>query len=166
MPRWIERDEAVRRIEAAGATACPLCDAAAADHGLTIATTEEAVVVLTPYPRFWGHLLVISRAHVLTFTDLPDATWATMNTLTLRAARLLESTLAPTRCYVASLGVARDDLPMSFPHIHLHVIPVDDDALRPADVFTWRHGVMEAEAEEWEGLAERLRAAWAAGTPG
>jgi diadenosine tetraphosphate (Ap4A) HIT family hydrolase len=51
---------------------------------------------------------------------------------------------------------------MSFPHFHIHVLPVyDTDArARPAHVLSWSAGVLVYEDAEAAALAERLRAAW------
>ena len=66
--------------------------------------------------------------------------------------------LAPARCYVASLGTDAD-VPMSSPHVHLHVVPVERDE-RPRDVLTWEHGVLVPSDVDLADLAARLRAAW------
>ena len=86
--------------------------------------------------------------------------WAAASALAREAAIAAEGALDPARCYVAALGTSEAGLPMTFPHLHLHVIPVPDARLRPREVLTWQNGVLDAEEAEWEALAESLRAAW------
>jgi hypothetical protein len=60
--------------------------------------------------------------------------------------------------FVAALGSAVQR-PMSFPHVHLHVVPLADDD-RPADVFTWENGVyVFDDAAEERAMHARLAAA-------
>ncbi|HEX5098724.1 MAG TPA: hypothetical protein VFV94_04460 [Polyangiaceae bacterium] len=57
---------------------------------------------------------------------------------------------------------ASAQLPMSFPHFHVHVLPVYEtgDGARPAHVFSWSAGVLVYEDAEAGELARTLRAAW------
>jgi diadenosine tetraphosphate (Ap4A) HIT family hydrolase len=108
----------------------------------------------------WGHALVLSKQHVTSFSELSAAHWREMSEQARRAAFAVERALAPARCYVASLGTSEADVPITSPHLHLHVVPVYDPDDRPSRVLTWEHGVLEAELSEWHALAESLRAAW------
>jgi len=56
---------------------------------------------------------------------------------------------------------------MSFPHFHIHVLPVydTDERARPAHVFSWSAGVLVYEDDEAHALSERLREAWERGRP-
>jgi len=53
-------------------------------------------------------------------------------------------------------------LPMSFPHHHVHVLPLFDggEGDRPSEVLTWRHGVWLYPPEEARELADTLRRDW------
>jgi hypothetical protein len=51
---------------------------------------------------------------------------------------------------------------MSFPHYHLHVIPIyeDDERARPARVLSWTSGVVVYEDDEAASLVSDLVRAW------
>ncbi len=49
---------------------------------------------------------------------------------------------------------------MTFPHVHLNVIPVDEPGARPRDVLTWQNGVMAGTPREWADLERALSGAW------
>lgn len=74
-----------------------------------------------------------------------------------------ERALRSARCYVASLGAASDDLPMTSPHLHLHVIPIYKAEDKPSAVLTWDRGVTIADEEEWAELHRILLGAWEPG---
>jgi diadenosine tetraphosphate (Ap4A) HIT family hydrolase len=160
VPHVIPRDEAIARIEGLrGAQTCVVCALFEGRFGdpLVVARGERASVLLPRYAVRWGHALVAIHHHVEAFTELEDAAWLEASALALAAARAIEHELAPLRCYVASLGTARSDLPMTSPHLHLHVIPTYDPEDRPSAVLTWEHGVTVAEESEWSALLERLQ---------
>lgn len=163
MPRLIPKDEAVAQItRELGGRACVMCALAQqAGPPATIARGQWSKVIASRYPRAWGHLLVVLDAHVTRFSDLSAPQWAEATELARLAARLLERLEEPARCYVASLGAGRVGIPMSSPHLHLHVIPVDDPDVSPARMLSWDDGVWAAEPQEWEALFERLRHGWA-----
>jgi hypothetical protein len=93
-----------------------------------------------------------------------DETWAAYEALQRAAwgaSRALAAVVAPRRVWIAALGSA-DPLPMSSPHVHVHVIPVTacgEDA-RPARVLTWSNGVTVLDDDEATGLASSLSLAW------
>ncbi|MBX3272575.1 MAG: HIT domain-containing protein [Sandaracinaceae bacterium] len=125
-----------------------------------LARSAHAVAVLARFPVRWGHVLVVLSEHHESLEATPLDAWLDAASLAHAAARALERVLAPSRSYIASLGTSEPDLPMTFPHVHLHVIPVEERGARPADVFTWKDGVLEASAAEWTALEEALLAAW------
>ncbi|MNC96194.1 hypothetical protein D3C83_134980 [compost metagenome] len=69
--------------------------------------------------------------------------------------------MQPKRVYVAALG-ASTPLSTSYPHYHLHVVPIDTDGedARPARVFSWSSGIVEYEPTEAPKLIARLQEAW------
>lgn len=156
--RRVDRAAALERIAAEPASDCVPCDLSRAPDPL--ASSEHAVAVLNRYPVRWGHVMVILRAHHERLGDVPPDVWADASRLAHAAAVAVERALDPARCYVASLGTSEDSLPMTFPHVHLHVIGVDEPAARPSDVLTWRHGVYEGTPAEWAALRARLLHAW------
>ena len=124
-----------------------------------LAGGEHAVAVLSRFPTQWGHVMVLPRAHAVSFEALPDAAWMEASALALRAARAVERTLRPARVYVAALGTSEEGLPMTFTHVHLNVLPVEERGARPRDVLTWGNGVLVASEAEWAALEGALRAA-------
>ncbi|MFO0682236.1 MAG: HIT family protein [Sandaracinus sp.] len=163
MIRRIDKAEAQARLAAQIAPGeCAICALVAGrigDPRDVIAETPEAKVVLTQYPSRWGHMLVVTRAHVTSFTAVDDATHDATMRLAREAARRLERTMKPARVFVASLGCAHEGLPATSPHLHVHVVPVMDPDARPRDVLTWENGIDEGDAEEWAALRARLRGA-------
>jgi len=87
--------------------------------------------------------------------------YADLQALAYQACTALERVLEPVRTFVAVLGASRG-LPMSFPHFHVHVLPVYEtgEGARPAHVFSWSIGVLVYEDAEARELAAKLRAAW------
>lgn len=119
-----------------------------------------AIAVLDRYATRPGHVLVVLRRHVESLTALGWEEYAEAQKLTWELARALERALSPKRLYVASLGAASNVL-MSFPHYHVHVIPLYDGGTgdRPAEVLTWQNGVMMYEEGEAAQISAQIRAA-------
>jgi diadenosine tetraphosphate (Ap4A) HIT family hydrolase len=117
-----------------------------------------ANVHFNQFPLRWGHLLVITKAHVTTWCELSTQVHDDAQRLVLDVAQRLERRLGAKRIYVAALGTTQTDLPMTSPHLHWHVVPLFDQGERPSDVLTWEHGDYEGTDEEWSWLAQRLRA--------
>lgn len=125
-----------------------------------LAASAHAVATLTPYPVRWGHALVTLRRHVVRLSEVSAAEWADAAELARQLGCALEAGLQPARVYVAALGTDLDDLPMSFPHLHLHVLPVPESGARPREVLTWGNGVYEAAPAEWTALRDTILQAW------
>jgi diadenosine tetraphosphate (Ap4A) HIT family hydrolase len=130
----------------------------------TVAARPSAVVVLDRLATRPGHLLVILRRHAEAMRDVPWREYAEVQRLAWEAARTVERVLAPKRVFIAALGSATQ-LPMSFPHHHVHVLPLYDGGAidKPSEVLTWRRGVWLYGPNEAHELAERLREAWEPG---
>ena len=157
MPVTISRADALALVKSAASPGCcPMCDVAVSAPSLC--EGAYAFVTLNRYPLRWGHLLVVTKRHVERFSELGDDEHAEAAALCLRAARAMERELSPPRVFVASLGSARDNLPMTCPHLHWHVVPVAHGE-RPRDVLTWRHGVLQGSDDEWQLIEARMRAA-------
>jgi diadenosine tetraphosphate (Ap4A) HIT family hydrolase len=155
----IPRQEAIDRLMSQGTPSCRLCALVEKKENL-LASEAHASVFVSRYPVRWGHLLVVPNEHVEHFGDLAPNVWADTCSLAQRAAIAVERVFRPSRCYVASLGTADRNVPMSFPHLHFNVIPVEEASARPREVLTWEHGVFEASEAEWTELFGRLREAW------
>jgi diadenosine tetraphosphate (Ap4A) HIT family hydrolase len=109
------------------------------------------------------HLLVLARRHVEHIHQLSAEEHADLQRLAFRAAVALEACFHPVRIYTAVLGSAAP-LPMSYPHLHVHVVPVmdSDERARPARVFTWSEGVILYDEADVLALAAELRPHWPA----
>ena len=126
-----------------------------------IAEDPHGVVLLDEFGSRRGHVLVISRRHAESVTELAFPEFMALQRLVFEACHALERVMTPKRVYVAALGSARS-LPMSYPHYHVHVVPVceDDERSRPAAVFSWSAGVIAYEHEDALRLIGELRDAW------
>jgi diadenosine tetraphosphate (Ap4A) HIT family hydrolase len=163
MPTLVSKEEALARIVAEGGRPeCLMCAILAGRVGdlHTIAEDDGLVLMLPRYVRCWGHAVVVPRAHVTTYGECGDKLWARIQAMAFRAATMIEALRAPKRVYITSTGSNTRELVQTSRHIHVHVIPVDTEEDRPADVFTWAHGVWVAERDEWESLADEYRACW------
>lgn len=171
MPRTIEKPEALELLErnrrellgdAGGCVMCALVERARAKRDW-LAENEHGVVVLDRFGSRLGHALVIAREHFEDASDRDFPVYSALQRLAYDASSALKKALAPARIFVAALG-APADLPMSFPHFHVHVLPVydSDERARPANVFSWSAGVLVYEDAEADELCARLRGAWPA----
>lgn len=142
---------------------CAMCGLVAGHPGdlQILAERPAAVAVLDRLGNRPGHVLVILRRHVESIAEMPWGEYAAVQRLCWEAARAMDRALGPRRVFVAALGSATA-LPMTFPHHHVHVVPLYDggEADRPSEVLTWKHGVFLYGEEEARGLAAALRAAW------
>jgi diadenosine tetraphosphate (Ap4A) HIT family hydrolase len=126
-----------------------------------LAQNAVAVAMLDRFAARPGHVVVVLRRHAEAIADLPWDEYAAVQRLAWEASRALTAVLAPVRVYVAALGATRR-IATSFPHHHVHVIPLTDggEADRPANVLTWSHGIHVYEPDELAAWSDRLRAAW------
>jgi histidine triad (HIT) family protein len=171
MPRTVEKPEALELLAAnrhalLGTTdGCVMCALVrrALESPELIAENAHGVVLLDRFGSRPGHSLVISKRHIEDTTALGWPVYAELQALAYGACSAIERTLSPARTFVAVLG-ASAQVPMSFPHFHIHVLPVfeTDERARPAHVFSWSNGVLVYEDEEARALAANLRAAWPA----
>lgn len=177
--RRVSKDEALADMAALGfdrdaSGRCAMCDLTQARRNvgpgaaLLVKEDEHAVVVLDRYASTRGNLLVVVRRHVERTTDLPLATHLEIQRLVYEANVTLEKVFAPRRIYTATLGSpsasATDPPAMSFPHLHVHVVPVHEDgeSARPSVVFSWTAGVWLYDEGEAERVAASIREAWPA----
>jgi diadenosine tetraphosphate (Ap4A) HIT family hydrolase len=123
--------------------------------------TDDAIVVLDRFGARRGHLLVILREHEEDVTALGSARYLELQRAAYEASLALQSALSPRRIFIAALGAPRS-VPMSFPHVHLHVIPLfeEDERARPARVFSWTEGVVVYSEASAARIAAQIREAW------
>ncbi len=112
--------------------------------------TDRVVGFLDTRPVFKGHVLLVTRLHVETLTDLPDEMLGPFLGATRAVAAAVHDCLGAQGTFVAINNVVSQ----SVPHLHAHVVPrTKGDGLRG---FFWPRTryVDDAEAESY---AERLR---------
>ncbi|HYP75909.1 MAG TPA: hypothetical protein VER12_08145, partial [Polyangiaceae bacterium] len=81
--------------------------------------------------------------------------------LTFDATCVIDAYFEPARVFTATLGAAVE-LPQTYSHFHVHVIPVyeTDERARPARVLSWSEGVVVYDAREAAEICRGLSAAW------
>lgn len=155
--KWLAKADALACLERDRVPGCRICELAR--EADPIVATEHATAVLDRYASRPGHVLVLLRRHEERIAALAWHEYEAMHRLAWEISGAIERTLAPKRIYVAALG-SMVPLATSFPHVHLHVVPLSDggESDRPANVFTWVNGayVFESEHEERE-LRMKLR---------
>src|SRR6187431_875859 len=126
-----------------------------------VARNEHAVVLLDRFGCRYGHLMIIPHAHVERLSELSWEVFCAVQELTLEAARAIDACLEPARVFTATLGAAVE-LPMTYSHFHVHVIPVyeTDERARPARVLSWSEGVVVYDESEADEICRGLRQAW------
>jgi diadenosine tetraphosphate (Ap4A) HIT family hydrolase len=169
VPRPIDRSEALERLarqkrellgDGDGCVMCALAGRARSSPD-RIAESPHGVVLLDRFGRGEGHMLVMAREHFEHAHELGWPEYADLQRLAHEACVALRRTLEPVRTFLAVLG-APTQLPMSFPHFHIHVLPVyhGDERARPAHVFSWGTNALCYEDAEAHELCARLRDNW------
>ena len=145
-----------------GGKGCVMCALSNGKANLTpVRDSEHAVVLLDRFACRYGHLMIIPRQHFEHLSQLPWEVFADVQKLTFEAARAIDACFEPARVFTATLGAAVE-LPMTYSHYHMHVIPVyeTDERARPARVLSWSEGVVVYDDAEARGVCERLMACW------
>ena len=145
---------------------CPFCAIAAGDAPAAVVLRQEgdgegegegggACAFLDARPVFKGHVLVVPRAHVPTFLDLPDGQMGPFFATVRRVAAAVERALGADGSFVAT----NNKVSQSVAHLHVHVVPRRrKDGLRG---FFWPR-VPYASDEERDAFAARIAEALAA----
>ncbi|HRI63111.1 MAG TPA: HIT family protein, partial [Polyangium sp.] len=120
----------------------------------------DMLVVLPRYVRRWGHVMVMPKLHVTSFSAIKSSLFLRMNILSLHSARMVEHVQKPRRVYVASTGSSAGEITQSSEHLHVHIIPLYEVDHKPSSIFSWSEGVYVAEREEWESLRLAYAAAF------
>lgn len=165
MARVVGKEEALAALEIhrrellPNGEGCVMCAVVA--QAPRIAESANAVVVLDRFASRPGHLLVVPKAHIEQITKLDWPAYSELQRLGYEAVHVVERVFAPKRVYLASLGTSTA-LAGSYPHLHLHVVPIpeDDERARPAAVFSWSAGIVLYEEDEAADLIASLRRAW------
>lgn len=146
------------------APGCVLCAlvSTARDRVNLLAENDHGVALLDRFASRPGHVLVVSRRHVEQTTALGFEAYSALQQLAYEACVAIERCLAPVRTFVAVLG-ASESVPMSFPHFHIHLLPVYEtgEAARPANVFSWSTaGIVIYDDDEARELVAKLKDDW------
>ena len=151
-----------KKVLLAGGATCVMC-ALARGGGAPrrIAESTHAVVLLDRFACRYGHLMVIAKKHVERATDLKWEVFSEIQRLAFEATHAVETCFKPARVFTATLGAAVE-LPMTYSHYHVHVIPVyeTDERARPARVLSWSEGVVVYDDDEAERMRQTLVEGW------
>jgi histidine triad (HIT) family protein len=132
-------------------TTCLFCDiASGAAPAEVVLESPDVVGFLDVRPVFKGHVLLVTRRHVVTLPDLPAELRDPFLEAGQRVAAAMPAGLGAQGSFVAM----NNTVSQSVPHLHLHVVPrTKGDGLRG---FFWpRTRYAAGEAEEY---GARLRA--------
>ncbi|HET7543404.1 MAG TPA: HIT family protein [Polyangiaceae bacterium] len=146
----------------AGRAGCVMCALANARPGsLLIAENQHGAVLLDRFGCRYGHLMVVAKQHIERANSLDWAVYSDLQRLVFDATAVIDACFKPARVFTATLGAAVE-LPQTYSHYHVHVIPVyeTDERARPARVLSWSEGVVVYEDAEAEGICRELRQAW------
>ena len=135
------------------AASCVFCKIVAGDVPAHVVLDDDAVLAfLDTKPVFFGHVLVVPRAHVVTLPELPpDQLKPVFQRVQLLAAAV-PAALNAQGSFVAMNNIVSQ----SVPHLHVHVVPrTKGDGLK--GVF-WPRRKYESDAQA-EEIASRIRAA-------
>lgn len=132
---------------------CLFCEIASGQRQAQIVLDDaKAIGFLDARPLFKGHVLLIPRAHVPTFADLPAGCLEPFFARAQQLARAVEEGLGAAGSFVAM----NNRVSQSVPHLHVHIVPRNrKDGLRG---FFWPRTKYAGEQEASE-YARRLRAA-------
>jgi len=140
-----------------GETGGPVCLRLRGEPAIELVYEDAACVgFLDHSPLAIGHVLLIPRAHVETFDELPDDLIAPLFRVVQRVSRSFARAVAAEGSYTAM----NTRVSQSVPHVHVHVVPRrTGDGLFRAGLVWVRKRYADGEAAQ---LATRLREAIAA----
>jgi histidine triad (HIT) family protein len=132
-------------------TDCLFCAIVAGDApAQRVLETPEVVAFLDVRPVFKGHVLLVTRDHVATITELPDALVQPFFGVARALAAAVRDSLGAQGTFVA----INNTVSQSVPHLHLHVVPrTRGDGLRG---FFWPRARYADDAEAGS-YADRIR---------
>jgi len=144
---------------AGGCVMCALANGGA--RAMLVAESVHGAVMLDRFACRYGHLLVVGKRHVERASELDWTVYADLQRLVFDAIGVVEVCFRPARVFTATLGAAVE-LPQTYSHYHVHVIPVyeTDERARPARVLSWSEGVVVYDELEAEQLCRTLKDAW------
>jgi histidine triad (HIT) family protein len=136
------------------AAGCKFCQIIAGEiPAHFVLETDDVVAFLDHRPLFYGHTLVLPRAHIETLLDLPSELVGPFFLEVQRVTRAVTAAREAQGSFVAENNVVSQ----SVPHLHVHVVPRRrKDGLRG---FFWPRTKYESDAQMGEvaaGIRERL----------
>jgi histidine triad (HIT) family protein len=136
-----------------GAASCVFCAIARGETRAHVVLETEAVsAFLDAKPIFFGHVLVVPRAHLATLADVPDHDLEPLFREVRRLAGAVERGLGAEGTFVAM----NNKVSQSVPHLHVHVVPrKKGDGLRG---FFWPRTKYPSDADA-AAVAAKIRAA-------
>jgi histidine triad (HIT) family protein len=139
-------------VRACRAVACVFCSIVAGETPAAIVHDDDlAVAFLDARPLFHGHTLLVPRAHIETFPDLPGADVGRFFSLAQSLSVGVRDAMDAEGTFVAMNNVVSQ----SVPHLHVHVVPRRrKDGLRG---FFWPRTKYADDAER-DAVAARIRA--------
>jgi diadenosine tetraphosphate (Ap4A) HIT family hydrolase len=145
----------------ADGASCVMCALAKSGGEGSVAQSRHAVVMLDRFACRYGHLMVIPRKHVERMSDIDWEVFVDVQRLVFEAGRAVEACFKPARVFTATLGAAAE-LPQTYSHYHVHVIPVfeTDERARPARVLSWSEGVVIYDEDEASRMCRELVMSW------
>lgn len=132
-------------------SSCRFCQIVAGDTDTPIVYEDTDIIAFLDHrPVFKGHVLVVTRAHIVTLPELPERLLVPVFGSTQRIADAITSSLGAQGTFIANNNIVSQ----SVAHLHVHVVPrTKGDGLRG---FFWPRTRYEpGEAAEY---AERIRA--------
>ena len=132
---------------------CLFCAIAAGEADAAVVhADDDTVAFLDIRPVFKGHVLLVPRAHVETYADLPGEGVGPFFATGQRLSRAVVAAMGAQGSFVAMNNVVSQ----SVPHLHLHVVPrVRKDGLRG---FFWPRTTYDS-PEEMAAVAASISAA-------
>ena len=146
----------------AGRSACVMCALAnGASRSMLVAESAYGAVLLDRFGCRYGHLMVVAKQHIERANSLKWAVYVDLQRLVFDATSVIDAHFKPARVFTATLGAAVE-LPQTYSHYHVHVIPVyeTDERARPARVLSWSEGVVVYDDAEAEAICRELAEAW------
>jgi histidine triad (HIT) family protein len=132
---------------------CLFCKIIAGELAASIVYEDaDHVAFLDHRPLFEGHTLLVPRAHIETFAELPVAAVGPFFTLTQRLSVAIPKAMEAAGTFVAMNNIVSQ----SVPHLHCHIVPRNfKDGLRG---FFWPRTKYADDAAR-QAVAERIAAA-------
>ncbi|WP_041939636.1 MULTISPECIES: HIT family protein [Frankia] len=115
--------------------------------GRIVYSDEYTVAFLTIAPIRPGHTLVVPRAEIDHWIDLPDDVQTALWTAAATVGRAIDAAFRPRR--VAALVAG-----LEVPHVHVHLLPIENES--QIDFTLADH---DPDSAELDAVAERIRAA-------